>query len=201
METQTDPQSTSTSGVQFSVEEVEAVLSTERDDEDTPFEMKLGELKQIIRSGQLEDEDLDSLSEKGCLSIREIQILRANPIEEDEEEPPTKPTAPKSDSVTVKTQNAIRELLERSTTALTIDEICVELGVLTVDADPNEEETRKIKKKFRALTRRVIANHEEGDREQSLGRNRLYAIGEVEHREDSSTENPDDGDSSEDDES
>lgn len=76
----------------------------------------------------------------------------------------------------------IQELLSNSPGGLTIEAICVQLGVMVADADPRDADVRGRKKKMRALARRAVDGHKDGARTNSDGRNRVYEITTAEAR-------------------
>lgn len=188
--------------VEFSSEEIEAVLATDKDDENTELGLTRGDLKAAIRRGAFDEEELDAIVEQGVFTDREIEILQANGIDGDANDDEVDDSGDEKPKKVKKTTGAnqklidqITQVLEKSTVGMTVDEIAVDLGVLREDFDPKDSETRSQLKKFRALARKAVDNHPEGDRSSSAGRNRLYAIGEVQARiEDADTEDDDDGD-------
>ena len=187
----------------FTEEEIQILLSEEEQDSDqTEIGMTRGELKQAIRTNQFNDDEIETLVETEIFVQAEIDVFKANLLEDADEEPPEVKTkektkgktkakaAPKKESTMAKLVTEVVELLEESETGMTIEEICVGLGVLTEDSDPKDDEVRGIKKKFRSVARKAVDNHPDGSREGHSGRNRLYAIGEIIEEEEEVEEKP-----------
>jgi hypothetical protein len=174
----------------------------------------MAELKQTIRSGQFSPDELAALVTEGVISQEVVDVLLAHPIgdeepeaeeaeeaeaeaeedavEETEDEAPEGTTAKgngkKKGSVTGDIVKRITAVLEEAGTGLTIEEICIELGVLPEDADSTDSDVKGIKKRYRTFARKAVDGHPDGSRDENLGRNRLYSIGEVEERTDEDVE-------------
>jgi len=167
-------------------ERVEAVLSTDRDDEVIEaLDLTRGELKQAIRSGQFDDEELVSIVRTDAFTQDEIDILVANPTEvskDDGEEAAPKAKKEKKESSSSQLVTKITETLSKAGTGLTVDEICISIGALVEGFDPKDSGNRSTLKKYRALARKAVDEADDGNRTETIGRNRLYAIGTVESR-------------------
>lgn len=116
----------------------------------------------------------------------ELQVVGMNQAAKEavKKAPPQKKTVKKQQaSATGQVTARIQKMLIDSATGLTIEEICVNLGVITDDADSTDSDTKGIKKKYRTFARKAVDSHADGSRQDNLGRNRLYSIGDVEDRE------------------
>jgi len=194
----TTAEDTDDSTVEDSTEEVpateEEILGVqEGDDEQTALDIPMGTLKTAIRNGSFSKDELDAIVDEGMIDRRVVEILLAHPLEQKgtsgeaddsgtEEASPKKPKSDKA-SVAGKVTAKIVQLLLNSPTGLTIEEICVQLHVLTDDGDPTDPETKTLKKRYRTFARKAVDGHPDGSREHNLGRNRLYSIGDVTTRE------------------
>lgn len=159
-------------------------LSDEHDEDPTDLDISLGQVKYGVRTGQFKDPAvLAAIVDGEILTEDEIRILQAFPIERKKEEQAGKKSKKSSRSSSAQKEvKEITELLRLSPVGLTVEEICVELGALTPDADPTDSDVRDLKKKFRGWCRAAVDKEESGDRTTNLGRNRLYSIGEVRDR-------------------
>jgi len=183
--------------------EVAAILDTENPEDEamTALEISMRDLKLAIRSGQFSDEEIAAIIKEGVISQDVVDVLIQNPLElkpkqetnseaagkdqagggEEKKKKPVKSEAKKS--VTGQVAKKIQDILLESPVGLTIEEICVHLGVLAEDADPTDSDAKAMKKKYRTFARKAVDGHPEGSRSENLGRNRLYSIGEVAERE------------------
>ncbi|KKW10421.1 MAG: hypothetical protein UY48_C0038G0021 [Candidatus Gottesmanbacteria bacterium GW2011_GWB1_49_7] len=125
---------------EFTIEEVEAVLSTDRDGDEVLDTLTRGEMKLAIRTGQFNEAELKAIEEASIFSAREIQILLSHPTALDtppvSEHKSEKRKKIKKESSSTQLTSQIQQALVASKVGLTIDEICVAIGVLPEDFDP-----------------------------------------------------------------